>query len=420
MRWLLPVLLFLSSCGSTSTTLDAVQRAQLRRPAGLWPEAWAVRGTYLDGAGRGTFEDRFAGDGFTRVHRSSLPGGSGSIDGQAFLVPIDGLPRPASGRAAREAEVTAAVLSGRWVTAERIQLRTLGEQRFELGLEGEWVAELTLDPQSARPAMLEFPREVGGRRLSFGRWDSPHGFPVAHEIVLENAQGRVAVWRAREVSLGPVSLEPPPVPDDTTFTSAVTQVTARLSDTRLVAEVLCDGHPAGWWLVDSGAASSAIAPEIADALNWVPVGEATLVGAAGRANRGIRRSGQISIGGLTVSGLPLVEADEAYLSDQLGLRVRGVLGADVLARCVVELDFAAGRMWVLDPDEWRPPANAMRVTLDGSVPLIEASFAQPSGCAAGRHRLGRHPDLPRPHRAPPGSDARARGPADRPHSWHRR
>jgi len=128
-------------------------------------------------------------------------------------------------------------------------------------------------------------------------------------------------------------------------------------------------------LLDSGAGASALDATLADALHWPRLCSATLVGAAGRGARDLRRGGEVTLGPLTVSGLPWIEVDGARLSEAIGAPVVGLLGADLLARCVIELDLRAGRARLFDPARWTAPPGATPVRFDGNVPCVEGSFA---------------------------------------------
>ena len=373
---LLPALL--CSCAGGARLVDDADLAPLRAAAGpARPATWVVQGAYRDGAGEGDFEDRFADDGrFARQHRSALPGGAGDDGHTPWSLTIDGLSRPAAGRGAREAWVTAAVLSGTWLApTSSVVVGRRGAHAYDLSVEGELVATLRVDPATALPQRLEFRRTYGDRNLTLGDWRTPLGFPVAHELMLSSDHGSIASWHVRRVTAQETLFTPPPAPDDHSFSSPRSEVPAHRIGTRMVVAVNCEDAPQGWWLVDTGSGSSTVSADLAQRLAWPVVGHATLVGAGGRATRGLRRSGSLRVGAMEVTGLPLVEGDLSILSASLGVDLDGVLGADLLARCVLELDFPAARAWVADPDLWTAPAQATPISFDGRVPLLEASFA---------------------------------------------
>ncbi len=372
------LLLLVAACASPRPPLDERELDTLRQAYGSRPESWAVRGAYRDGAGKGTFEDRFARDGrFARRHRSAVVGGAGFDGEHAWNLPIDELARPSSGQTALEARVTASVLTGSWLAeGSGIEARALDRNTLELIVAGRRGATLHLDPLGRLPTELTFGRGSGGlRRLVLADWLDPLGFPIAHRVELRDESGLVATWRTESVTAEAGSFSAPAPPADTTFLDPQIGLPARLAGARILVEVRAETEEAGWWLVDTGAGSSAVSPALADRLGWPTIGAATLIGAGGRTSRGLRRSGLVTVGPLEVQGLPMVEAEVSDLSLALGVPVSGVLGADILARCVLDLDFTAGRARMIDPSLWVPPPGAAPVTTDGVVPVLQARFA---------------------------------------------
>lgn len=377
-RSLLLTLALLPACASSPRPLGAVELSSLRSASsGTRPQTWVVRGTYRDAAGEGEFLDRFAADGrFAREHRSTLPGGSGFDGRRHWALPLDGLARGSGGRSAREAAVIAGLLSGAWLEASsNIVVGALGSHTYDLSLGGHSVATLEVDPSTHLPRRLALHRSLGKRELVLGDWRRRLGFPVAHEVVLSNGGGRVASWQVQGVVAEPASFTAPTSPEDHRFDEAKADVPARRVGVRMAVSMRCDDAGETWWLVDTGAASSAVSAGLAEELAWPALGTATVVGAGGRSAQGLRRSGTLRLGGLVVTGLPVIEADLEPLSSLLGLPIEGIVGADILARTVLELDLRSARARVIEPSHWSPPEEAVRVILDGPVPFLEARFA---------------------------------------------
>jgi hypothetical protein len=61
--------------------------------------------------------------------------------------------------------------------------------------------------------------------------------------------------------------------------------------------------------------------------------------------------------------------------------MEGILGHDVLSHFVVEIDYAASRVRLHDPERFKPPskAAALPMTYEGNIPAIRAAFALPNG-----------------------------------------
>jgi len=251
----------------------------------------------------------------------------------------------------------------------------LGSHTYDLSLGGHSVATLEVDPSTHLPRRLALHRSLGKRELVLGDWRRRLGFPVAHEVVLSNGGGRVASWQVQGVVAEPASFTAPTSPEDHRFDEAQADVPARRVGVRMAVSMRCDDAGETWWLVDTGAASSAVSAGLAEELAWPALGTATVVGAGGRSAQGLRRSGTLRLGGLVVTGLPVIEADLEPLSSLLGLPIEGIVGADILARTVLELDLRSARARVIEPSHWSPPEEAVRVILDGPVPFLEARFA---------------------------------------------
>jgi hypothetical protein len=64
-----------------------------------------------------------------------------------------------------------------------------------------------------------------------------------------------------------------------------------------------------------------------------------------------------------------------------GRALEGILGHDVLSQFVVEIDYAASRVRLHDPERFTPPAGAtsLPMTYEGNVPAIRAAFELPGG-----------------------------------------
>lgn len=366
--------MLLVGCAATPTTPDESVFSPLREALGERPEAWVVTGTYRDGAGPGEFVDGFVHDGrFSRVHTSSLPGGEGFDGQEQWFLPIDGLARPDGGRSAREAMTTAAVLSGCWMDGVIDVLRR-GPRAFDLAIGDEPVGTLHLDRETLLPRQLDFVREGSACWLEFEEWEPAGEFQFPRRLELWNDRGRMALWKVAEVSVEEPTLAPPPVPVDHYFQETSSEISVRLAGARMVAAVATQGD-VGWWLIDTGAASSAVDINIAERHDWPVVGEATLVGVGGRAVAGLRRTGPLSLGAFRFEGLPMIATDMSGLTQSLGMPISGVLGSDVLARCVLDLDFRSERGRVIDPDHWAAPSEAEPVLLDGGVPILRVGFA---------------------------------------------
>lgn len=135
------------------------------------------------------------------------------------------------------------------------------------------------------------------------------------------------------------------------------------------------------FVLDTGASTSVIDTAAAARLG-LKVGSTENATTGGGTVASARISGaRASIGSLVWNGLPLVAIDLAGLRAGLGHPVEGVLGYDVFARYVVEIDYVASAVRFHDSTRWQPPDGADRVSLllPEQIPLVDVGVRGVSG-----------------------------------------
>ncbi len=223
----------------------------------------------------------------------------------------------------------------------------------------------------------------GTRTIELGDYERPHGFAIPSSSRLIGVTGEVSTYELESVAPMP-SVPGDPFaervlrPQDTRF---LNEYESELEDVRVTAS----GHilvrprlnymDVGWFLLDSGAGMNCITPELADELGLKAFGEISVVGVGGVERSRFRSGGQFELGPMVVKGLPWLEIDLAELQPIFGVQVRGVMGLDVFARSVVEIDRTAERVWVRDPSLFVPPGPASPMVLDMNAPCVECTFS---------------------------------------------
>lgn len=236
-------------------------------------------------------------------------------------------------------------------------------------------ATVWLDAATSLPA--EYELEGEGRRVRLEAYARVGGVRLPHRFVHVFAGGaQVVETVALATPTAPPSFGPPrPLPRDTTFSpTAAADVEARLgADGRVYVRATLDAGRDVTMLLDSGFGASAIDPAVANALGWADTGASALDGIGGRAASRWRRSGSLTLGPMTVTGLDLVELDPYHPTAMAGFPVEGVIGSDVLSRAVLELDVARGEVRVHDAS--RPQRSELawrKLVLDGTAPCVDA------------------------------------------------
>lgn len=231
-------------------------------------------------------------------------------------------------------------------------------------------AELMLDAD-LRARRLRLDGLEGTLTHEFDDYRDSNGMMLAHEV-REMALGQV-VQRVRIHSIEAVraftaaDFAPPPPPDDTRFdANALEWIPIQRAQTgHLVVPCRLDQNESAWFVFDSGAGESVIAPATAARLGWSAVGHAQLMSIFGHELAAVRRGTRIEVGRLRIEQPTFVEMNLDFFTAFVGHPVDGIIGYDVLARARVEVDLAGDRLSVRDPAEvehepeqepvvWRP------------------------------------------------------------------
>lgn len=152
---------------------------------------------------------------------------------------------------------------------------------------------------------------------------------------------------------------------------------------RLVAaNVSIGGQGAGWFIVDTGASTTALDAAIADRLHLKPALDRTLRvnGAAGGQFKDAQAVflRDLQLGSLRMPATLGVRADMGWLSSMLGSEVIGCLGNDVLGQAPFALDPREGTLTFYRPDHFTAPTNATAIDAEvtsGNALLIKGSIS---------------------------------------------
>ena len=102
------------------------------------------------------------------------------------------------------------------------------------------------------------------------------------------------------------------------------------------------------FLLDTGSARSVLSRAAADEIRLSVAPGARMIGTTGTKDVGQAWVDELRVGGVTVEKHLLVVADLALLR-RFDIKVDGLLGADVLVRGQMRLDFKRGEFWLSRP-----------------------------------------------------------------------
>ena len=147
-----------------------------------------------------------------------------------------------------------------------------------------------------------------------------------------------------------------------------------------------------WFLLDSGAEGMVLSKQIAEDLKLEGFGKTGLMGVSGLTEGYFHRGLKLSLGNMHLHNQLWIIADISFLS-MLGEKVSGVIGYELFARRVVELDMTMNRMTLYDPKNYKLVGTGWQeVQFDGKLPIFEGQFENQKGffmldSGAGEHLI---------------------------------
>jgi hypothetical protein len=164
----------------------------------------------------------------------------------------------------------------------------------------------------------------------------------------------------------------------------------RVPTGHLLVHPLVDGKDVGWFIFDSGAGTNCLALDAAEQLELEPFGAIGARGIGGTVKSPFFRAGKLALGPLELDQPILLGLDLAFLQQHFGVEVGGILGYELLSRCVAELDFETATIALHDPAEYALPSGghwqaallyARHPHLHGSIEGHEGWFKIDTGAA---------------------------------------
>jgi hypothetical protein len=289
------------------------------------------------------------------------------------------------------ARLLSAALSGQWLdSASDLKVEETsdaggGGPSLALAL-GHRRARIEIDPETGDIRELDLMLAFRSEHWTLTDHQTLNGIRYPRTLVRQGPGGPAETFvvehAALEPPLPPSGYQRPAGGEHTRFDRSIQAQlrVGRAPNGFLLVYPLIDGREAGTFVFDTGAGANVIAPELADRLNLARAGESWLGMAAGRAAAGIRTAESLTLGPLTIEQPVFSEMDLGPLSQHAQVELTGVIGYDVLARAVVELELESLRLALFDPATFElPSASWQRAAIVGAHPFVEGSFEGHAG-----------------------------------------
>lgn len=280
------------------------------------------------------------------------------------------------------------VLSGTWLTNPKLEIEDVTEEHGTPALrvarsDRRMLLLVDIDPKSALPSRVSYHTSAGEAHWTLDDWiteDAPLAFARTWTYY-ETGERRYAyefdgLGMAPHYIVDPCTFRPT-TPDDVTWNDEA-DVELEVERTRtghILVHPLVNGRDLGWFLLDTGAGAMCIDTKVAEELDLPRFGDVTAVGVAGKIRTSFRRAATLTLGQMTIAEPILLELDLEMLRAPLGKYVAGIIGYDLFARALLELEVAAPRIALMRSEDygevdgnWRP------LILDGNQPCVTARF----------------------------------------------
>lgn len=339
--------------------------------------------------GDGRFTTVFDGEGrFRTTIEGDLSLASGYDGRTAWQLDWNAMPRVLELGDVDEALLEAWAISGHWARAQgsvRIEQVDPPDDDPHLRLTmsgGKLTAIVRIDGESWLPHTIAIERPSGDEIISLADYRPVGGLMVPTAVDVVTPAGPSNTMRVSGLAAAPAPeavFEPPlERPADARFDPDAPPLleVKRVPTGHLLVHPLVNGEDVGWFIFDTGAGSNVLSTAAAEALSIERTGRVTAQGVGGAVETGFYRVGELTLGPVTLADQAFVGIDLSFLKPYFGVDVAGIVGYDLLARCVVEFDAVAPAIAIHDPQRYQAPDGTEweRLMLPGRIPAAVARF----------------------------------------------
>lgn len=286
-------------------------------------------------------------------------------------------------------------ISGHWArAAEGVEIEEVGGSpgdasepaqppRLALAMaDGKLRATIEIDDETSLPSRVVIEQPTGEQIVTLSGYERHEGLALPTSVEIFSANGQRSTLTLSEFDSAPADtarfdcdLTPPA---DTRFDTSVAGAleVKRVQTGHLLVHPTVNGQDVGWFIFDTGAGSNVLSTAAAETLGLERVGSVTAQGVGGAIETGFHRVDELTLGPLILEDQAFVGIDLAFLKPFFGVDVAGIVGYDLLSRCVVEFDGSANEIAIFDPAAYEDPGPAAwePLMLPGRIPATLARF----------------------------------------------
>ncbi len=244
------------------------------------------------------------------------------------------------------------------------------------GIEG---GTLWIDPQTLLPARLVQIEDEQETITTFAKYERLGELLVPMHVETTNPVGELT-W-VKVSNAGPLDAsefgEPWSRPTSTParFEPGLDLVTQVAPTGHLLVQVRVNGHEPGWFIFDTGAGGHCISSTVPYIDELQKHGQQTVGGVGGSVTAPYRVGSELQIGPVTMDEPWFIELDLAFLEGPMNARIDGIVGFDLLSRCVADIDLPNGVVELFDPQTYElSGAKWEKLVLASRHPSVRAQL----------------------------------------------
>ncbi len=135
----------------------------------------------------------------------------------------------------------------------------------------------------------------------------------------------------------------------------------------ILVPVSVNGLPGKLFLLDTGATQSILDTECFQNIAPKNNDEISITTGSGAMKMRFLELKSLKLGDVTIDDVPVAVADLSKFSQLLNVRPQGLIGANVLKRFLLTIDYDRHELWLQDPDKATPPEGAVVVPTKPSL-----------------------------------------------------
>lgn len=304
------------------------------------------------------------GDRFVEIERGQIAAGTGFDGRTAWTLGPSGVPHTDILEDRDVNRLVNWVIDGDWCRpAAPVQLKLTGAGTILMApTDGAVPATLTLDPATGLPRSLVLATLGGDRTVAFYDFKpfGPRRFPT-HVSARGGDDPSDEFFTAANKLSAPLSLFRMPEPDEQGATFDPKAV-ARIPIKRVLGYTFVhptvNGIDVGWFLLDSGAGGLVLDSAAVAECHGAVIGHSRVTGISASADAKIVRANAFHLGPLTLHRPLFGSLDLRSFLRMFPMKVGGICGYDLLARCDLEFDPYTTTMTLHPPGKALLPPGA--------------------------------------------------------------